>query len=469
VFAQTQAIAERGVIDVPPEASLPVWRGADGRYHLPFGIGQAIYNVPFYLAGKAAIRVTGIHVGSSDDTVLKASVLLGNAVAGALCAAVVFAFAWRLTGRVRPGVVAAALFAFGSPAWTYSKFGFNAMPAALMLAAGTYAVWTGVKLGRVAPVAWGGAALGCAMLTRHELLLAGIVCLVWTLRAARAQYRRRQGFALAGTLGLAMAVWAWYNMARFGRPFETGHHPGFGAMGLFGLAVSPAASFFLYAPLAGVGIVVLVRLWRDGHSYGRLVVPVCAVLFAFYALLDDWIGTRSYGPRYLVPLLALTYAPLALVPALGWRTRATRFAAAVAVASVVVQLPGVIVNFASVGAADGLPSANRQPFAWRSSPLVRNGAALAAAVPANLRYLTGAERPPASAVTAGRPDPAAGDLAGRLAFSLDFWWLYLFHLGALTALQALGCGGALLLLAGGLLFAAGRPWRERPSGSRYSV
>ena len=330
VFAQTRSLVDYGTLDVPLGISGPDWRGIDGRYHLPFGIGQALYNAPFYAAGKLAVRLTGLSIGGSDEPVLKASVLLGNAVAGSLCAAVVFLLAWRLTGHERNSVATAALFACGSLAWTYSKFGFSAMPTALMLAAGVYGVWSGVMLERLAPVARGGAALAFAFLIRHEMLLAGAVCVLWTVSAARPRRRRLQVGCLAAMLGVAVAGWAWYNLARFGNPFETGHHPEFGGLGLLGLTVSPAASVFLYAPLAGIGAIVLIRLWRNDHSYARLVVPASAALFAFYALLEDWLGTRSYGPRYLVPLLALTYAPLALVPALGWRTWATRLAIGVA-------------------------------------------------------------------------------------------------------------------------------------------
>ena len=448
VFAQTRSLVEHGALDVPLEISGADWRGVDGRYHLPFGIGQALYNAPFYAAGKLAIRLTGLCIGNSDDAVLKASVLLGNAVAGSLCAAVVFLCAWRLTGRERASVAAAALFACGSLAWTYSKFGFSAMPTALMLAAGVYGVWSGVMLDRLAPVARGGIALAFACLIRHEMILASAVCILWTASAAHPRRRGPQVGCLAAILGAAMAAWAWYNLVRFGSPFETGHHPGFGGLGLLGLTVSPAASVFLYAPLAGIGAIVLIRLWADAHSYARLVVPMSAALFVFYALLEDWLGTRSYGPRYLVPLLALTYAPLALVPAMGWRTWATRLAAGVAVLSVVVQVPGVLVNFATVGEADGLPSANRQPFAWRSSPLVRNSLAVMTALPVNIHALAGAAAPPEEHAA------QAADLASRLAFSLDLWWLYLFHLGKLTAARALGCAAALLLSAALLLFAA---------------
>ena len=31
-------------------------RGRDGRYYAPFGLGQSIYNIPFYLAGASPVR-----------------------------------------------------------------------------------------------------------------------------------------------------------------------------------------------------------------------------------------------------------------------------------------------------------------------------------------------------------------------------------------------------------------------------
>ena len=38
-------------------------RGRDGRYYSPFGITQSVFNVPFFVAGRAAARVTGLSVG----------------------------------------------------------------------------------------------------------------------------------------------------------------------------------------------------------------------------------------------------------------------------------------------------------------------------------------------------------------------------------------------------------------------
>ena len=457
VYYQTRSIAERGAIDVPREISGDLWLGVDGRYHLPFGIGQAVYNVPFYLVGKLAIRLTGLRVGGSEEPVLKACVALGNTVAAAFCAAMVFLFAWRVSGSTRASLTGAALFAFGSPMWPYGKFGFNAAVTSAMLVAGIYGLYVGKVSRLVGPCVWGAFALACAVLTRHEMLLAGLVCLAWLVAAdpSRSRIRRAQTAAVGGILAAAVLAWMWFNAVRFGSPFDAGHAPSFGAMGLVGLLTSPAASVFLYAPLTVAGLAGLFRLLRDRHPAGSLLGSVVLTLFVFYALLDDWIGTRSYGPRYLVPLLPLLFVAMSVGPwSSAARTGRRRMAwLAVAALSVAVQLPAVTMNFVTVRGMARVPTPNQAPFSWVSAPVVLNGRAMGGAIVANWKALWGA--PPTAVEQASTgPLPAGTELSSKLSFSLDFWWLYLFHLGKLSAAKTVAAPLVLLTLSAALFCAA---------------
>jgi len=448
VYYQTKSLAERGAIDVPLEISGDRWLGVDGRYHLPFGIGQAVYNVPFYAAGKLALRLTGLRVGGSEEPLLKASVALGNTVAAAICAAFVFLFAWRVSGSARASLVVAALFAFGSPMWPYGKFGFNAAITSAMLVAGIYGLYVGKVSRLVGPCVWGAFALACAVMTRHEMLLAGLAGLAWLVAAdpSQSRIRRTQIAVVGGILAGAVLAWMWFNVIRFGNPLEAGHTPTFGVVGFVGLVASPAASVFLYAPLTVVGLAGLIRLLRTRHPAGSLLGAVTLFLFVFYALLDDWMGTRSYGPRYLVPLLPLLYATMSVCP---WgptaRTGRPRTAwLAVAALSVAVQLPAVTMNFVTVRGMAGVPTPNQAPFSWASAPVVLNGRAMGGAIVANAKALIGV-MPVAAEQTSRGPLPAGSELSSKLSFSLDFWWLYLFHLGKLSAKTAVA---ALLVLLG---------------------
>jgi hypothetical protein len=430
------------------------WQGMEtarddqGRYYAPFGIGQSLYNIPFYLTARVAESLTGIRFGRGD-TLPKAAVVLGSAVAAAATVSVAFLFAIRLTGDSLAACAAAFSLGFATLLWPYARFGFNAALAALCLVSGVYLVWVGVRFGRPRALVGGGLSLGAAMLTRHELALVVAPVAVWIWwesdrRIARA-WRVARG-AAAG-FGFCAVIWLAYNAVRFGNPFYTGYRPTFGIGGWYGLIASPQASLLLYSPIVALAPFALTRMWKHDGATAALFAGVCSVLFAFYASLADWQGVRSYGPRYLVPALSLLSIPLAyLFRDLRGKTLGGLLVAA-AVSSAVVQLPAVAIDPSRIrlqaGSADedqgGATLAAAAPAAWRA---VRLNAAIVAGH---------AERP---TIERAAPDRSLSD---RMAFSLDFWWMYLFHLGLLSATAALGSAAACLLAGSALLVALIRP------------
>jgi hypothetical protein len=169
-------------------------------------------------------------------------------------------------------------------------------------------------------------------------------------------------------------------------------------------------------------------------------------MFAFYALLQHWDADRSYGARYLLPAHVFLCIPLGIWFRESRDQRRHRIAMAACLVSAIVQLPGVLVDFSKVGSTPETARRTLQERRWdlSSTALVVNTRASLELVPRNVGYLAGAS--PRPAVT-----PAAGfarDFSQQFAFSLDFWWLYLFHLGTVPAPVALllgaipiGCAG----------------------------
>ena len=100
-------------------------RGLDGQYYAPVGIGHPLIGVPFYFGSQVFQRLFSVRLGK-PETLDKAAVVLASAVTAALCAPLVFLFAWRLTGSLGGSLFAAFAFAFGTSLWPYSKFGFKA-------------------------------------------------------------------------------------------------------------------------------------------------------------------------------------------------------------------------------------------------------------------------------------------------------------------------------------------------------
>ncbi|MEO8069775.1 MAG: hypothetical protein ABI652_00105, partial [Acidobacteriota bacterium] len=66
MFDEANAIVTRGALDVPASQSDEAWRGLDGRYYTPFGIGQPLFDIPLLLAGRAVTHVAGLRLGDAD-------------------------------------------------------------------------------------------------------------------------------------------------------------------------------------------------------------------------------------------------------------------------------------------------------------------------------------------------------------------------------------------------------------------
>jgi hypothetical protein len=451
-YEVTKGIVERGTVAMSYNVfGMEAHRGTDGRYYAPYGIGHAIYSVPFYAAARAVERATGLAFGK-PEVLTKAGFVLGSAYAAALTVWIGFFFAWRLSGSDRSAALAALAIGFATFLWPYAKFGFNAPLAALCVTAGTYGVWLGVRADRPLVLVVGGAALGGALLVRYELALVCLPLAVWMAFESRGRGRRLVQWALLAGLPVtaALLVTLYYNQVRFGNPFDTGYLRdqtlGVGSFwsGLTGLLFSPGRSVVLYSPVVAAGLEELIAPNRRDRGTRLLLLGQFVVVLCFYASLTNWDGERSYGPRYLLPVVPLLVLPLASAAG-GTRSR---LLLTFVMVSVIVQLPGVLVDFSKVGAARviGPRTETERQWSWQASGLVINTRASIAAIPDNIGRLMSGSRPQ---VKPG--DTRTRDFSDQLAFSLDFWWLYAFYLGAFSAAVAVGCGaacwGAVALLA----------------------
>jgi hypothetical protein len=463
MFAQADAIVTRGAMDVSLENSSEAWRGVNGRFYLPFGPAQPVFDIPFLLAGRAAAALVGTSLGD-PDVLPKAAVAMNRSVPAAVSVALGFLLAWQLSRDRRASLVAAIALAFGTLVWPYATFGSNAALATAALTGGVYGIGVGGLTARRGLLAAGGVSLGIAWLTRHEMALAAVPAMAWLAWQTR-RHPGRIGLMAAAFAGIAIAagIWMTLNALHFSHPFSTGHHPDVTFRGAAAFLMSPSGALLLYSPVAMAGGALIPTL-RQGEALAWLLASVTVVLMVFYASLDDWLGTRSYGPRYLVPLLPLLVAPLAL----WWRRARRGWPRAPLIAliglSVLVQTPAIVVDFSQAGIAAEQPAQKLRRDDWAWAPVWLNLRHAARAVPANVRYLTGQEPRPIL-------PPDAGSLSDRLSFSLNFWWLYLYYLGMLPGWAAAAAALVPLSIAAVLGRAAYRrtatmpaPWPASAAG-----
>ena len=436
-FDLTTSLVERHSIALADNVlGLDANRGVDGRFYSQYGIGQSIYNIPFYLAGRLAARIAPRRIGK-PDTLVKAAVAMGSAFAAAIAVVLIWSLSRGLGASPRAALVAALTTAIASPLWPYSKFGFSTALTAAILAAAARLLVGAAARARPRYAAAAGAVLAFGWLTRHEIalvLLPFVAALVLRARESGRPFPWSSVAALVGMTCVGGLLWAWYNVVRFGSPLSVGYSPSLDVSGYAGFLVSPAGSIFLFAPIVIVWAVGLSDAGVSRSSRVLLAGPL-VVFYAFYGALADWPGGRSYGPRYLVPALILL-APGAAV--LWNRSRATRHVVAIAcVLAAVLQLPGVLVDYAKVS-TDWARAHTKEEVAqrnWRisSSPLVLNAKEAFDGVPANVAFLTGIRDPPRVATTSTASNR---DFAQQLSFSLDFWWLYLVYLRAIRPATA---------------------------------
>ncbi len=470
-MAELSRALARGGIAVPEGATVP---GPGGRHYSKNTAGQAVLALPWTLAGEAAARVLPFPP-ARRELVSRAMVSTFNAFVTALLVGIFYAAARSLGAGAGAALAATLMLGLATPLWVYSK-SFMAEP--LQSLGLLLALWGASRAGAADPrigdragsklAALGAFLAVSAKLSQLPLVLAALVPLAGAPP-------RRWAWPLGGLL-LALAGHAAYNAARFGTALESGYGAqasaaAFGtpiAVGLYGLLVSSGKGVLWFAPalwLAPWGIAAMRRARAHGAGVptrrelpARAALGVLAawsVALPLFGTFEHWAGDGSYGPRYLIPVLAPGL--LAVAFALTGASRARRRVAwALAAAGVLVQVGGVSIYFgAQMREAGDYPYTrplsdphfmSESHFHPAFSPILGHWRMLARNAEAHLN----GDLPRLGA--GGAPDPRLGIGAEdqrEMLRALDFWWSYARYAGlpggpvlALLALLLAGLGAA---------------------------
>jgi len=342
MLAVAQSVVHNGSLAVPPELGVP---GHDGvTYYSKYGILLPLLSiVPVALA-----QPIGAVIGRVDLIEAAAAATLMPLIVGALAAAL-YVLGRRL-GAPRP---AAALVAAGTVLGTYLlPYGRDFFTEPLVALGLVVMVERGLA-GREPQAA---TALALAVLARPQtaaftpLLFAflllrggGIAAIVRTL----------------APLVVAAVVTVAYNVYRFHDALEFGYKPpadpGFTTPlleGTAGLLLSPEKSVFLFAPVIVLVPLALLALWRRDRVTTGLMVALFAGVFVLAATWWSWMGGWSWGPRLLIPGVALVL--VALAPWIG--DNATRYKLTAALFAL-----GFVLSFSAVLAPPGAQLLDRAP------------------------------------------------------------------------------------------------------------
>lgn len=333
MLAVAQSIVHHASLSVPPELGVP---GHDGTYYSKYGILLPLLSVlPVALA-----QPVGALTGRVDLVEAAAAASIMPFVAGALAAALL-----RLGRRLGAPRPAALLVALGTVLGTYLlPYGRDFFTEPLV-ALGLVVMVERALAGREAQA---GAALAFAVLARPQSaafapLLFGF--LLWRGAGLRAIARTVPPLALAGLVTVAYNVYRFHDALQFG--YKPPADPGFTTPlleGAGGLLLSPEKSILLFAPAIVLVPAAFVALWRRDRPTAVLLGALFVAVFGLAATWWSWQGGWSWGPRLVIPGVAL--ALVTLGPWIG--ASATRLRAAGALFAI-----GFVVSFSAVLAPAG--------------------------------------------------------------------------------------------------------------------
>jgi len=316
------AITESGGIGQARDTDFTLPRAA-GDAVSRFGMGTSLLQVP---AAWLAPRLEALR-GPGASQFLFLLVPLAGVLLTALAAA---RAALLLGGPAEAAAPAVLLASLASPLASYAAMEFSEPVQAAALGLGFAAALAaagredrrGLRLAAAA-----GAAAGFAVLTKSSLIVAAPWVLLPLLAVGDRRRLARKVVAAACGAAPLLALWLAFELARFGRPFGGYPDDRFTNSFLDGawrLLIGPNRGLILYFPAAVLAALWAWRALREGGRGPRLAagavwLPVAAML-AVAAPYWGWHGMEGWGPRLIVPAVALL-APAAAVALGSWRPR----------------------------------------------------------------------------------------------------------------------------------------------------
>ncbi len=338
-----ERIASTGHLDIEHVEGATL-AGRDGRSYSKYGIGLALYYVPFVAVARGAASLAGVPSAQLTGFLISfANVPL------AVLALVAFARAQTVLGvPARLQQVVTLALALGTLFWRYAVHDFSEMGqlAFLMLAVAGVLVATTQWL-LVAGLAFG--ALVTLKLV-HVVLLPLFLGYVWMAVRAKPDAVRKAAVYVCPILA-CLAFIGLANLVRFGSPFESGY--GSEAyqfrwtqvpQTIPSLLVSLDRGLLIFSPILVLGLLGWPRFLRRYPAEALLCGSIVACELVLAAAWYIWSGAWSWGPRLLVPVIPLVLLPAGLWLMGGASLARYRLAVAATIAAVILQMPGVLVS-----------------------------------------------------------------------------------------------------------------------------
>lgn len=354
MYYMTESLLDHHWFDVPINPNTVGGKyGPDGLYYTPFGIMQPLLAIPFLLLGKLLTPwTTALYTPS-------VTIIFFNAIATALLASLLTIFFIALGVNPFRATWAGILIIFSTPFWIYSRTFFSEPLASLGTLAAAWAIHRYGCRRTLINLVFAGIMACVIILVRP---LSGIALPALFLYLILVESRRGKNVDLkpfllfSGLLILGIGLYLFYNHLRFGAVFESGYDKlpsgqerGFTLPPLTGLKIllfSPGKSIFIFMPLI-IGSIAGFFMWVRHRKTRPEAILGVVITSLFLLVLSQWArveGGVTWGPRLIMP--AIPVLMLCLTPLLK-SNRGTKVIILLILIGVLVQIPGILVNFST--------------------------------------------------------------------------------------------------------------------------
>lgn len=345
-WAMMQAMIQNNTVELTKE--LADFASPDVAY-----INQKFYS--FFPPGVPVLMMPFYHWGSAHGLGLVAAyatmplVSIGSLILLYLVARQVF----RLP--IWASLLAPLLFAFASTSWSYAVTIYQHAPVTFLLLLAFYAAWRFKVSGQATGWLWAivsGTAYGISVFVDYPgalLLAPAIIYLIANaISVSKDESKYRFSVRFSVVLGLAAVallatVHMYYNAKTFGSPLQF-HNPaprytteryeellnsqvGNGqtkpgaaiqvfeevalAKGGYELLVAPDKGLFFFSAAFILALIGLLPLYRRINMETGFLIGFILLNFFMYASFHDPWGGWAFGPRYLIPAMAMLSIPAA--------------------------------------------------------------------------------------------------------------------------------------------------------------
>jgi len=353
MFATAESLVRRGEWDADQIRWMGLGQGIfgpDGHLYVRKGVGVSLLALPLVWLGMI------VPIWGAATTVL-----LFNALVTAATGALVLLYVREQGYDDWVALIAGLTFGLATPAWPYAKTFFSDPLAGLCLVGAALALLRFRKSSHVVYAFWAGVALSVAVAARYAnatlIPLYGLLLINYQItnhESPISNFRSRAWRAWAAfgmPLVVTAAAIAYYNLARYGDPFNTGYLPeesfsGVWLQGIAGLLVSPGRGLFLYAPVLVFSLLAVPAFFRRHRAEAALAWAVILLHVLLYGKWFMWHGGYAWGPRFIVP--TLSFFVVGMAPAIECVKKAGYWRLgflALAILSTLIQVLGLSVHF----------------------------------------------------------------------------------------------------------------------------